>query len=438
MSHAEPGKTVAKWADEFMFKAQEIDPHEGPKVYLLSANNDPLGSIAAAAKAYKGEFVESLAEITDDERRYYLGEIQKTKLEMPLESVNWQFRITGVTRGFTHQLVRQRTAAYSQESTRFAVKEGVPVGLPPSLMGTNPLLERAINFSYQMGWIKNLGEFRKQTLADKMNPLDSNWLVITGSHKIVLLEQAPYLRESIEGYVESGNWREALEREGGDSSSREDRWRDKWDGLMEEVGRVYNELVNDGMPAEDARGALPTNLLTQVNYHTNLRGLKDHAGNRLCTQAQFEWRQVWAEIIKSIRAYGKTQTYTVIEGGAEIAYGIEDPTTSMSNGVHFLKGAVEGSIISSSAWQFDALADIFRPVCYYTGKCEFKADFDRKCTIRDRVDANHKIGRPSTEWHDDHYDSVEVGTEEYTKEKVFIGIPAIRPVEWLLDPSAAR
>lgn len=358
-------KEISKWADDAMFEAQEIDASKGPEVYLLSCNNDPLGSIVAAAHAYKGIFHASLAEITDDERRHYLAEVQKTVLEMPLEAVNFHFRISGVTRGFTHQLVRQRTAAYSQESTRFAVKERVPVGLPPSLKDTDT-----------DEWKHNFQEYKE---------------MLGSTGQFSLADARAYAAKY---------------------TSQKNRWRHKWDELMAEIEVVYNELVNDGMPAEDARGALPTNLLTQVNYFTNLRGLKGHSGLRLCTQAQYEWKEVWAQIIGAIREYGETQYYTVSE-------------TELS-----------------SKWQFDALADIFRPDCYYAGKCTFKADFDRKCSIRDRVDANAEINRPSTEWHLQEWvdESGRRGqpTGDGLTGEIMLGIPAILPQEWLLDPSAAR
>lgn len=353
VTEAPKTKAVAKWADEYMFEAEKIDASKGPEVFLVGCNNDPLGSIAKAAKAYKGEFVTSLAEITDEERRYYLGEVRKTALEMPLESVNFDFLFRGVTRGFTHQLVRQRTAAYSQESTRFAVKDTVPVGLPPSLVGSNP-----------EAWGKN-------------------WQ---------------------EGY-EMGLTKAACDEYAYRHTNQKDRWRHKWDKMIEGVAIGYNELVNDGMPAEDARGSLPTNLLTQVNYYTNLRGLKGHSGMRLCTQAQYEWKLVWAGIVQAIRAYGADQYYKLPDEAA--------PGRAME---------------VSAQWQFDALADIFRPDCYYAGKCTFKADFDRKCTIRSRVDAFADEGIPSSEWNDPHT----------TKNGIDLGIPAIHPAEWLMDPSAAR
>lgn len=335
-------KEISKWADDFMFKAEEIDVEKGPEVFLISANSDPLGSIAAAAKAYKGEFVEGLWQITDAERRYYLGEVQKSILEMPLEAVNFHFRFKGVTRGFTHQIVRQRTAAYSQESTRFAVKETVPVGLPPSLVGSDP---DGYKFEYQ----------------EYMNTVN--------------------------------NWKEDTEQSAHDYAhkytSQQDRWRHKWDELMAQIEVTYNELVNDGMPAEDARGALPTNLLTQMNYFTNLRGLKGHSGMRLCTQAQREWKDVWAQIIRAIQIYGQSQRYQRPVGD----------TTEWA----------------SAEWQFSELANIFRPVCFYTGKCEFGADFDRKCNIRSKVEAYRQNDVSSKEW--------ETGRAD-------LGIPPILPQEW--------
>ena len=374
-------KEIAKYADQAMFKAQEIDRTAGPRVFLLSCNSDPLGSIAAAAMAYTGQFVESLSQITDEQRRYYLREVQKSVLEMPLEVVQFHFRITGVTRGFTHQMVRQRTAAYSQESTRFAVKEDVPVGMPPSLNGTVPWKE---------WWDKCARE------------------LFPALDKYVGAYDNPERKALIDKHAE-------------ETASKEQIWRREWDWTVDKISLQYNSLVNNGMPAEDARGLLPTNLLTQINYITDLRGLKGHAGVRLCTQAQFEWRQVWAQIVQAIREYGKIQLYT-----RPCQNDIE--WSSHPNGVYQ----------ASAQWQFDALADIFRPICYYRGSCQFQADFDRHCTIRDRVEANAEINRPSTEWDQD-YVQWPKGAPEFDSsvdpEKV---IGQIFPAEWLLDPAAAR
>jgi len=99
-------------------------------------------------------------------------------------------------------------------------------------------------------------------------------------------------------------------------------------------------------------------------------------------------------------------------------------------------------ISDSDRWQYEAISDLFRPVCYNTGKCEFMAEADRFCTIRDRVEANHAIGRESSEWHkswigDGEVEDVGDGVG-YAKDGRPDKIQAIHPAEWLYDPTAAR
>lgn len=323
---------------------------------------------------YEGKYVESLASITDDQRRYYLNQVQKSVLEAPLEFVNFHFIISGVTRGFTHQMVRQRTATYTQESTRFAVKEDVPVGRPPSLEGTVP---------WSVWYEKCHKELypRHDKLPDSVTP--------------------DYMIEEVREYSNK-------------QASKEQLWRKAWDECTNKIEFTYNDLVNSGMPAEDARGLLPTNLLTRINYNTSLRGLKEHSGVRLCTQAQFEWRLVWMEMLKAIREYGEDQWY----------HNFPQPGS--------MGPAQYADMAKSATWQFDALADIFKPICYYKGKCQFMSDVDRACTIRDRVEANAKAGRSSVEWGkpDMYYG------DRYSDDHV--KIPAIKNEEWMLDPKAAR
>lgn len=340
------GNQIQKWADVAMFKADPIRTGK-PEVHLLSANNDPLGTIASTALMYEGKSVTSLGQITDEQRRYYLQQVQLNILEAPLEFVNFHFIISGVTRGFTHQMVRQRTATYAQESTRFAVKEDVPVGLPPSLNGTIPWVE----------WLNKCGA-DLYPLGPRPDADEAMW------------------RQDVLSYAQM-------------SASQEQLWRRDWDEAVEDIGETYNTLVNAGMPAEDARGLLPTNLLTRINYNTSLRGLKEHAGLRLCTQAQYEWRLVWVEMLSAIREYGGTQLYTTSDADGE-------------------------QMIESSEWQFDAIANIFKPICYARGKCMFMADLDRHCSIRDRVNRHTELGTPSAKWDD------------------------ISSAEWMLDTEAAR
>jgi flavin-dependent thymidylate synthase len=122
-------------ADDAMYPADPMS--KGINVTLLSATPDPLGSLAALCGIYSGRVVRSLAEVTDDQRRQALADMQKTELSGPLEVAQFHFLIDGVTRSLTHQMVRGRSAFYAQESLRFAVKEAFAdeVSPPPSITG---------------------------------------------------------------------------------------------------------------------------------------------------------------------------------------------------------------------------------------------------------------------------------------------------------------
>lgn len=329
--HDVPGKTVQRWADAAMFSAVPLDKVEGPKVYLLSMTPDPLGTIAAVNQMYTGTPVRSLSEVTDEQRREHWQRVTKTRLKAPFEFVKFHFMIEGVTRAFTHQMVRQRTATFAQESLRFAVVEDSfsdRVALPPSLAGT---------------------EFSRLNPQDMTNP---------------------------ELHTDE-EWKRAI-----------------WDRALEKIQVAYNHLIEAGMPAEDARGLLPTNILTRLHYTTDLRALLEHAGNRLCTQAQFEWRQVWARMIEAIREYSSTNN---VEYWTNlIAEGCPDP------------------VPLNMSWQLNEISKLFKPICYQTHQCEFLSPDDRACSIRDRVQAHRSRDEKSDGWDD------------------------IAPIEWLADPTAAR
>lgn len=277
-----PSAEVVKWADEAMFPAAPMGHGEPiqPTVAVVSMTPNPLRVMAAANQMYKGDPVHSPDDVPRSLALACIEDMTKTTLQAPLEYVDIHFLIEGVTRAFTHQLVRQRTAVFSQESLRFAVKEdaAVEVVLPPS---------------------------------------------------IAMLKDDDPLRVT-------------------------------WDNTVRHVGRSYNSLINAGIPAEDARGLLPTNIATRIHYKTNLRGLVQHAGYRLCSQAQYEWKQVWNEMLLAIVEYGPAE----------------------------------------EQWQQIAIASLFKPICYQTGKCEFMGEADRYCVIRDRVEAHHAAGDPPKTWVD--------------------------------------
>lgn len=277
---------VEKWADVAMYYAAPDPEVEAggfvkPTVTLISMTPEPLRTIAAACELYKGRAVRKVSEIDPGTAEEWLRELTRTKLAAGLEFVDFHFLLEGVTRAFTHQLVRQRVgASFVQESQRFAVKENahLEVARPPSLDGL---------------------------------PYDAAWAR-------------------------------------------------QWELAVEYAAESYQRLIAAGMPAEDARGLLPTNITTKVHYKTTLRGLIDHAGMRLCSQAQYEWKQVWRGIVEAILNYGAPGDY----------------------------------------WQMKLITSLFKPVCYLTGKCEFMATTDRFCAIRSRVTAHAEKGEPPSAWDD--------------------------------------
>lgn len=280
------GSAVQRWADEAMYAATpladvgEHDEPVKPRVTLLYMTSDPLRVMAAAAELYRGNVVTNASEVPRETALAWLRDMTKTELQAPLEFIDLHFLLEGVTRAFTHQLVRQRTAVYVQESQRFAVKEDArwEVAMPPSIAALK----------------------------------------------------------------------------------KDDPNRRIWEDAIARVSWAYNSLINGGIPAEDARGLLPTNITTRVHYHTNLRNLVSHAGKRLCSQAQYEWKQVWHAMLIAIQNYGP----------------------------------------DSESWQQYEIANLFKPVCYFTGKCEFMAETDRYCRIRERVQAHAARGEHPDTWTD--------------------------------------
>jgi flavin-dependent thymidylate synthase len=158
-----------------------------------------------------------------------------------------------------------------------------------------------------------------------------------------------------------------------------------WDEAIDTISEAYQYLIANGVPAEDARGLLPMNVLTRGHWKTNLRNLESEIGKRLCTQAQFEWRVIHADLRRAIREH---------QGVYRRGTGPDGRRSSPP------------SVINSGwQWQYIAESPMFVPICFQKGACMFKSGADRGCTIRERVDRG-----------------------EFDK---------IRPEEWMADPTAA-
>jgi thymidylate synthase (FAD) len=95
-----------------------------PIVKLIDFTREPLKIVWLARKIMEQEVPESLEEIKVSEKeleenfRRVINELQS-----PLEFINTVWIFKNVSRQFTHQLVRKRTASYAQQSLRVVPKE---------------------------------------------------------------------------------------------------------------------------------------------------------------------------------------------------------------------------------------------------------------------------------------------------------------------------
>jgi thymidylate synthase (FAD) len=186
------------------------------QVKLLDHSHDPIRSLYVAFRtAYSPLTPTEIVERIEAERitRPQMLDFVEKRLETghasPLEQVWFEFAISGVSRAFSHQLVRHRIGiSFEQQSQRYVAFKGgeFPHTVPDTV--------------------------RKAGFADKM-------------------EQA-----------------------------------------FADLGRLYQEMLDAGVPAEDARFLIPNAAQTNFKITVNLQSLLHICDLRLCTRAQWEFRKV--------------------------------------------------------------------------------------------------------------------------------------------------
>ena len=101
------------------------------QVKLISCTPDAL-NLLLSTKNTRLSSDDNPADWSDEKRmdhlRYMLGTIKSS-----WEMIDYIFQIEGVTRAFTHQLVRHRTGSYAQQAMRVVDARNQPVEKPPSI-----------------------------------------------------------------------------------------------------------------------------------------------------------------------------------------------------------------------------------------------------------------------------------------------------------------
>lgn len=161
-----------------------------------------------------------MEEIASWSKERKLQELQYMSNTIPSshEFVDYTFMIEGVTRAFTHQLVRTRTASFAQQTMR------------------------VLNVSEGPGW-----EY------------------LTG----------PTIKGNINAQY-------------------------KYDDTMAEIDGAYKGMIADGVAIEDARGILPTNILTNIVMKINLRNFVELVHKRSSSRVQGEYHDVLDAMQKAV------------------------------------------------------------------------------------------------------------------------------------------
>ena len=157
--------------------------------------------------------------------------------------------------------------------------------------------------------IKNWTDEKKQAELDYMlKTIKSSWefidytFILSGvsrgfTHQFVRTRQASYAQQSLRVVDKSGFDYVVPER------LRQPDMREAlitYRKCMEQIDAHYNILRKQGVPAEDARGVLPTNICTKIVAKFNLRTLHETAKSRLSPRAQHEMRETFKMMVDQV------------------------------------------------------------------------------------------------------------------------------------------
>jgi flavin-dependent thymidylate synthase len=106
---------------------------------LLSHTPDAL-NLLLKTKGVRLSSEDDPAQWDEKKKMEHLAYMRDT-IKSSWEFVDYTFLISGVTRAFTHQLVRTRTGSYAQQAQRVADVRDQPVEIPPSIERNRAALE---------------------------------------------------------------------------------------------------------------------------------------------------------------------------------------------------------------------------------------------------------------------------------------------------------
>jgi flavin-dependent thymidylate synthase len=185
------------------------------KVTLISYTQDAIELLIFTKNTRLNMGPKGMDDIRSWPREKKMEELKYMSTTIPSswEFVDLTFCIEGVSRAFTHQLVRTRTASFAQQAMRIVDMTGFDYHVGPSIEG-----------------------------------------------------------DSLELYKDS----------------------------MKEISDIYQALIKAGAKPEDARGVLPTDILTNICMKINLRNFSDLVKKRMTPRVQDEYAQVLKQMVEEV------------------------------------------------------------------------------------------------------------------------------------------
>lgn len=117
------------------------------------------------------------------------------------------------------------------------------------------------------------------------------------SHQLVRHRLASYSQQS-QRYV---SHRERFAAVTPPSIAARPELKERFDALLEEIHRAYRDLLDAGIPAEDARFVLPNAAETKIVVTMNARELWHFFNLRCCRRAQWEIRALAMQMLRLVR-----------------------------------------------------------------------------------------------------------------------------------------
>lgn len=187
------------------------------KVTLISYTQDAIELLIFTKNTRLNMGPKGMEDIRSWPREKKMAELKYMSTTIPSswEFCDLTFCIEGVSRAFTHQLVRTRTASFAQQAMRIVDMTG---------------------FDYHIG----------PSIADNPNALEL------------------YRAEMIA------------------------------------ISDAYEDIIKAGAKPEDARGVLPTDILTNICMKINLRNFSDLVKKRMTPRVQDEYAQVLGQMITEV------------------------------------------------------------------------------------------------------------------------------------------